>query len=175
MTQTKDSSLLKATFGAGCFWCVEAVFQKLKGVHSVESGYMGGQTNNPNYSEVCSGMSGHAEVTQIHFDPSVITYEILLNWFWRSHDPTTLNRQGADVGTQYRSVVFYHDWVQRDSAEVSKKEAQKQFSESIVTEITAASTFYRAEVYHQNYYSLNPEVAYCKMVINPKLEKLGLG
>lgn len=175
MTQTKDSSLLKATFGAGCFWCVEAVFQKLKGVHSVESGYMGGQTDNPNYSEVCSGMSGHAEVTQIQFDSSIISYEILLNWFWRSHDPTTLNRQGADSGTQYRSAVFYHDCVQRDSAEVSKKEAQKQFAGPIVTEITAASTFFRAEDYHQNYYSLNPEVAYCKMVINPKLEKLGLG
>ncbi len=175
MIQSKDSSLLKATFGAGCFWCVEAVFQKLKGVHSVESGYMGGQTDNPNYSEVCSGMSGHAEVTQIHFDSSIISYEILLNWFWHSHDPTTLNRQGADSGTQYRSAVFYHDWVQRDSAEVSKKEAQNKFAEPIVTEITAASTFYRAEDYHQNYYSLNPGVAYCKMVINPKLEKLGLG
>ena len=174
MAQTKDFSLLKATFGAGCFWCVEAVFEKLKGIHSVESGYMGGQTDNPKYDEVCSGLSGHAEVIQIHFDSSVISYEILLNWFWRSHDPTTLNRQGADSGTQYRSVVFYHGRTQRDAAEVSKKDAQKQFTRSIVTEITEASTFYPAEDYHQDYYNLNPRAAYCQMVINPKLEKLGL-
>ena len=174
MTQTQDFSLTKATFGAGCFWCVEAVFLKLKGIRSVVSGYMGGDTDNPNYSEVCSGMSGHAEVIHIHFDSSVISYENLLEWFWRCHDPTTLNRQGADSGTQYRSAIFYHDQDQRNTAEISKKDANKQFSHPIVTEITAASTFYPAEDYHQDYYNLNPGAAYCQIVIHPKLVKLGL-
>ena len=174
MLQPHDFSLTKATFGAGCFWCVEAVFIKLKGIRSVVSGYMGGDTDNPNYNEVCSGMSGHAEVIHIHFDSSVISYENLLEWFWRSHDPTTLNRQGADSGTQYRSAIFYHDQDQRITAEISKKDANKQFSHPIVTEITAASTFYPAEDYHQDYYNLNPGAAYCQIVIQPKLVKLGL-
>ena len=174
MPQAQDFSLTKATFGAGCFWCVEAIFIKLKGVQSVESGYMGGHTDNPNYREVCSGMSGHAEVIHIHFDSSVICYEKLLEWFWRSHDPTTLNCQGADSGTQYRSAIFYHNQDQRISAEISKKDANKEFPQPIVTEITAASTFYPAEDYHQDYYNLNPGAAYCKVVIKPKLVKLGL-
>ena len=174
MQQPHDFSLTKATFGAGCFWCVEAVFIKLKGIRSVVSGYMGGDTDNPNYSEVCSGMSGHAEVIHIHFDSSLISYENLLEWFWRSHDPTTLNRQGADSGTQYRSAIFYHNQYQRNTAEISKKDANKQFPNPIVTEITAASTFYPAEDYHQDYYNLNPGAAYCQIVIQPKLVKLGL-
>ena len=170
----QDFSLAKATFGAGCFWCVEAVFIKLKGIQSVQSGYMGGDTDNPNYREVCSGLTGHAEVIHIRFDSSVIRYKDLLEWFWRSHDPTTLNRQGADSGTQYRSAIFYHDQDQRSAAEISKKDANKQFPHPIVTEITAASTFYPAEGYHQNYYNLNTNNAYCQLVIQPKLVKLGL-
>lgn len=163
-----------ATFGAGCFWCVEAVFESLKGVHSVKSGYMGGELDYPTYREVCSGTTGHAEVTQIHFDPMIISYDTLLDWLWRSHDPTTLNRQGADSGTQYRSAIFYHDEAQHLTAEASKSAAQMHFDAPIVTEITKASTFYCAEDYHQDYYRLNPSAAYCRMVIRPKLKKLNL-
>lgn len=169
-----DQNLSIATFGAGCFWCVEAVFEQLKGVHAVESGYMGGETDNPSYREVCSGTSGHAEVTQIHFEPEIIRFETLLDWLWRSHDPTTLNRQGADSGTQYRSAIFYHDEGQREIAEASKSAAQVNFTSPIVTEITAASTFYPAEDYHQDYYRLNGTAPYCQMVIRPKLAKLNL-
>lgn len=172
--KNQTNSLSIATFGAGCFWCVEAVFEKLEGVQAVESGYMGGEIDNPTYREVCSGSTGHAEVTQIHYDPEVITFETLLDWLWRSHDPTTLNRQGADSGTQYRSAIFYHDEAQRQAAEVSKAKAQKHFDDPIVTEITAASTYYRAEVYHQDYYRLNSGAPYCQMVIRPKLAKLNL-
>ena len=163
-----------ATFGAGCFWCVEAVFQDLAGVIEVKSGYMGGHTENPTYEVICTGQSGHAEVTQIHFDPAAITYEALLSWLWRSHDPTTLNRQGGDRGTQYRSAVFYHNEKQQELAEASKQAAQADFSSPIVTEITTASTFYEAEDYHQNYYRLNNKAPYCQMVIQPKLKKLEL-
>ncbi len=169
-----DMNLSIATFGAGCFWCVEAVFENLKGVHAVESGYMGGQIDSPTYREVCTGTTGHAEVTQIHYDPSVICYETLLDWLWRSHDPTTLNRQGADSGTQYRSAIFYHDTAQREAAEASKATAQKHFAAPIVTEISEASTFYPAEDTHQDYYRLNPGAPYCQMVIRPKLQKLDL-
>ena len=163
-----------ATFGAGCFWCVEAVFEQLDGVHAVESGYMGGEVQDPTYREICSGNSGHAEVTQIHYDPKIVSFETLLDWLWRSHDPTTLNRQGADIGTQYRSAIFYHNEAQREAAEASKVVAQKDFTTPIVTEITAATTYYPAEDYHQDYYRLNPNAPYCQIVIRPKLEKLAL-
>jgi len=169
-----DDNLSTATFGAGCFWCVEAVFERLDGVHSVESGYMGGSVENPSYREVCSGATGHAEVVQIQFDPEVIPYEVLLDWFWRSHDPTTLNRQGADSGTQYRSVIFYHNPGQRAAIEASRIQAQKKFTDPIVTEVAEAETFYPAEAYHQDYYRLNPGAPYCQMLIGPKLRKLEL-
>lgn len=174
MDKKNNSKRSVATFGAGCFWCVEAVFEKLEGVHAVESGYMGGDVSDPSYREVCSGTTGHAEVVQIHYDPEVISFETLLDWLWRSHDPTTLNRQGADSGTQYRSAIFYHDEAQREAAEASKAAAQAHFSAPIVTEITEASTFYPAEDYHQDYYRLNPGAPYCQMLIGPKLRKLEL-
>ena len=163
-----------ATFGAGCFWCVEAVFEQLDGVHAVESGYMGGEVQDPTYREICSGTTGHAEITQIHYDPEIVSYETLLDWLWRSHDPSTLNRQGADIGTQYRSAIFYHNEAQRKAAVASRAAAQKDFFAPIVTEITAASIYYPAEDYHQDYYRLNPNAPYCQIVIRPKLEKLAL-
>jgi peptide-methionine (S)-S-oxide reductase len=162
----------KATFGAGCFWCVEAMFEKLDGVQSVVSGYSGGTKRNPSYEEVCTGTTGHAEVAQITFDPMKISYERLLEMFWKSHDPTTLNRQGADVGEQYRSAIFYHDEKQREAAERSKLEAQKMFENPIVTEIQPLKEFYPAENYHQDYYRNNPNAPYCRLVIAPKLHKL---
>lgn len=174
LTEEEKSSLETVTFGAGCFWCVEAVFENLDGVKTVESGYMGGHTKDPTYREVSSGETGHAEVTRIYFDPAVISYDTLLDWLWRSHDPTTLNRQGADVGTQYRSAVFTHSEEQRMVAEASKAAAQSMFDAPIVTEITPASTFYMAEDYHQNYYKENKSAPYCQMVIHPKLKKLDL-
>lgn len=164
--------LEKATFGGGCFWCVEAVFERVEGVHTVVSGYAGGTQENPTYEDVCTGQSGHAEVVQITFDPAKVTYEQLLDLFWSAHDPTTLNRQGADVGTQYRSVIFTHSDVQRAAAERSKKEAQKQFSNPIVTEIAPLTKFYEAENYHQDYFDKNRTAAYCTFVIAPKLKKL---
>jgi peptide-methionine (S)-S-oxide reductase len=164
----------KATFGAGCFWCVEAVFERLPGVQSVVAGYAGGTKANPTYEEVCSGTTGHAEVAQITFDPSKISYAQLLQMFWQSHDPTTLNRQGADVGTQYRSVIFYHDEQQRVAAEASKVQAQKMFPDPIVTEIKPLARFYQAENYHQDYYRDNSSAPYCRIVIRPKLKKLKL-
>ena len=162
-----------ATFGNGCFWCTEAIFQQLKGVEKVESGYIGGKIKNPTYREVSSGLTGHAEAIQITYDPAVITFEELLEVFWKTHDPTTLNRQGADVGTQYRSAVFYHDEEQHKLAEEYKQklEAAQIWESKIVTEITAATEFYKAEDYHQNYYNLNKSQGYCQMVIVPKLEK----
>ena len=167
-------TLKLATFGAGCFWCVEAVFQQLKGVHSVTSGYMGGKTVSPTYEQVCSGRTGHAEVIQIEFDPSEITFTELLEVFWKTHDPTTLNRQGADIGTQYRSAVFYHDESQREIAEQlkSKLNTEGAFPKPVVTEIVEASEMYVAEQYHQNYFNLNQGNPYCQAVIPPKLEKL---
>ena len=162
-----------ATFGAGCFWCVEAVFQELNGVLSVESGYMGGKSPNPTYREVSSGQSGHAEVTQVTFDPTIISFEELLEVLWTTHDPTTLNRQGADVGTQYRSAVFYHNEDQKIKAERSKAEvATLLWTNPIVTEIVPATDFYVAETYHQDYYANNPNAGYCRIVINPKIEKV---
>lgn len=161
------------TLGAGCFWCVEAVFSELKGVHSVTSGYMGGHVKNPSYKEVCNGTTGHAEVAQLVFDPAQVSLTEILEVFWQTHDPTTLNRQGADVGTQYRSAIFFHDNDQRALAEDLKKKLDSSgaFRAPIVTEITAASIFYKAEDYHQDYYALNGSQGYCQMVIRPKLEK----
>ena len=163
-----------ATFGAGCYWCVEAVLEQLDGVKDVTSGFMGGTVDNPTYSAVCSGSTGHAEVVQVRFDPQAISYEQLLAWFWRLHDPTTLNRQGNDVGTQYRSAIFYHSDAQRLAAEQSKTAASAEFDDAIVTEITAASTYYEADSEHQDYYRQNREQGYCRHVIAPKLEKLKL-
>lgn len=161
-----------AVFGAGCFWCVEAIFQRLKGVQSIKSGYTGGTVPNPTYKEVCNGTTGHAEVARIIFDPDTISYETLLEVFWTTHDPTTLNRQGADVGTQYRSAVFYLNEDQKNTAVKSKAETATQIWDgTIVTEITPLGEFYSAEDYHQNYYNQNSEQSYCKLVINPKLEK----
>lgn len=174
MTTEKTTQTETATFGAGCFWCVEAVFEQLDGVTDVKSGYMGGHVKKPTYEAICTGQSGHAEVTQIHYDPSKISYEVLLSWLWRSHNPTTLNQQGADKGTQYRSAIFYHSTVQQTIAEKSKQTAQANFDSPIVTEITASSTFYEAEEYHQDYYRLNKTAPYCQMVIHPKLKKLEL-
>ena len=162
-----------ATFGGGCFWCTEAVFQNVNGVHKVESGYEGGKVKNPTYKEVCSGLTGHAEVIQISYDPAVITFPELLEIFWSTHDPTTLNRQGADVGSQYRSVIFFHTPEQKDQAIEYKERLDKSgaFDAPIVTEISPANVFYKAEDYHQNYYNLNGQAPYCSYVIQPKLEK----
>ena len=162
-----------ATLGAGCFWCVEAIFQDVEGVHEVISGYAGGTVDNPTYQQVCSETTGHAEVLQIRFQPEVISFEELLFVFWRTHDPTTLNQQGADVGTQYRSVVFYHNEQQKAIAERLKKEtdASGLWSNPIVTEIELLRDFYPAEAYHQNYYLLNPHQPYCQLVIHPKAKK----
>ncbi|MEK7671079.1 MAG: peptide-methionine (S)-S-oxide reductase MsrA [Bacteroidota bacterium] len=170
----ETSRLEKATFGAGCFWCVEAVFQRIDGVKSVVPGYAGGTKQNPTYKEVCTGTTGHAEVAQITFDPSKVSFEKLLEVFWHAHDPTTMNRQGADVGTQYRSVLFYHDEKQKAIAEKSKKDAQKDFDDPIVTEIQQLTKFYEAEDYHHNYYNDNKLQPYCQFVIKPKLKNLGL-
>ena len=168
------SQLEKATFGAGCFWCVEAVFERLEGVKLVVAGYAGGTKPNPTYEDVCTGRTGHAEVAQISYDPVLVSYETLLEWLWKSHDPTTLNRQGADAGTQYRSAIFYHDEQQKAAAEKSKSAAQKMFDDPIVTEIQPLTQFYEAENYHQDYYKHNPNAPYCLFVIRPKLKKLKL-
>jgi peptide-methionine (S)-S-oxide reductase len=161
-----------ATLGAGCFWCVEAIFQDLKGVVRVESGYAGGQVDNPTYEAVCSGRTGHAEVIDVHFDPAVISYREILEVFFKTHDPTTLNRQGADSGTQYRSAIFYHSPEQKATAEAVKETAAAWWNDPIVTEITPLEKFYPAEKYHQNYYRNNPYNSYCSFVIAPKLRKL---
>ena len=162
-----------ATFGAGCFWCVEAIFQELEGVQSVVSGYAGGHVKNPSYKEVCTGRTGHAEVAQIVFNPDVISFVELLEVFWQTHDPTTLNRQGADVGTQYRSVVFYHNEEQREQAEFYKKKLNESgaFNNPVITEISLLEDYYPAEDYHQNYFNENADAPYCSAVIRPKLEK----
>lgn len=169
----KMTNIEIANFGAGCFWCVEAVFLQAKGVEKVESGYMGGQTKNPTYKEVCTGNTGHAEIIQVTFNPQIISFEELLEIFWQTHDPTTLNRQGNDSGTQYRSVVFYTNETQKQLAETYKKKLDSSgaFSKPIVTEISAASVFYKAEDYHQDYYNLNGSQPYCYFVIKPKVEK----
>lgn len=165
----------KVTFAGGCFWCIEAVFEEVDGVIDVVSGYSGGFKKNPTYEEVCTGNTGHAECVQITFDPEKISYIELLNIFWKIHDPTTLNRQGADIGTQYRSAIFYHSEQQRIAAEKSKDEIAKYFKDKIVTEIVPFKIFYKAEEYHQDYYKKNPEAAYCKFVIAPKVQKFKSG
>ena len=163
-----------ATLGGGCFWCVEAVFQRIEGVLSVKPGYAGGDIKNPTYKQICTGKTGHAEVAKIEFDSDKITYSQILNIFWQSHDPTTLNRQGNDVGTQYRSVIFFHDESQREIAEKSKIDADKSgyWDNKIVTEITLLNNYYDAEDYHDDYYNNNPNQPYCLFVIKPKLDKL---
>ena len=164
------------TLGAGCFWCVEAVYQRIDGITKVTSGYMGGSVPNPTYKQICTGRTGHAEVVKVEFDPAKITLEKVLAVFWKAHDPTTLNRQGADIGTQYRSAIFYHSDADKAVAQKSMKAANAsgEFRNPIVTEITKASTFYKAEEYHQNYFNLNANAPYCRAVIWPKLRKLGL-
>ncbi len=162
-----------ATFGTGCYWCTEAQFQQLKGVEQVASGFSGGNVANPTYEQVCNGNTGHAEVISINYDPSVISYDDLMEAFWSSHDPTTLNRQGNDIGTQYRSVIFYHNDEQKQKAEAWKKKlaSEKIWRNPIVTEIVPFTAFYKAEDYHQNYFNKNGEQSYCHFVIRPKLDK----
>jgi peptide-methionine (S)-S-oxide reductase len=169
-----DSTFDIATFANGCFWCSEAIFKRLRGVKSVLPGYSGGLVKNPTYDEVCTGKTGHAESIQIKFDPKVISFERILDVFWHTHDPTTLNRQGSDVGTQYRSAIFYHNQKQKESAEKSKKELEKEgvYKGSIVTEISPFSNFYVAEDYHKNYYDNNQDAPYCSFIIDPKVRKL---
>lgn len=171
--QLNKKSMEKATFGAGCFWCVEAVFQQLDGVDTVISGYSGGGTKNPTYKEVTGGQTGHAEVIQLSYDPERVSYDELLEVFWKTHDPTTLNRQGNDVGTQYRSAIFYHNDEQKNKAEQYKKALDESgaWEDPIVTEIVKFEAFYPAEDYHQNFYNLNRAQPYCTFVIQPKLEK----
>ncbi|HEX2994294.1 MAG TPA: peptide-methionine (S)-S-oxide reductase MsrA [Anaerolineales bacterium] len=168
-----NTNLQTATLAGGCFWCLEAVYDELKGVHSVESGYAGGQVDNPSYREVCTGTTGHAEVVQVRFDPNVISYRDLLNVFFTIHDPTTLNRQGADIGTQYRSAIFYHDEEQKKIAEETIKDlnAQKVWDNPIVTEVTKFEKFFQAEDYHQEYFANNPYQPYCQVVVAPKVSK----
>ena len=167
-----NKSLQLATVGGGCFWCTEAIFKETKGVEKVVSGYSGGNApGKPTYREVCSGLTGHAEVVQITFNENIISFKDILTIFMTTHDPTTLNRQGADVGTQYRSVIFYHDAAQRKTAEEVIKEVSKLFDNSIVTEISPLDVFYDAEDYHQDYYRDNKEQSYCNFVITPKLAK----
>jgi peptide-methionine (S)-S-oxide reductase len=170
----KNNELEIATLGAGCFWCVEAVFQQLEGVEEVVSGYMGGQIKNPSYKEVCTGRTGHAEVIQLKFNSQVISFEEILSVFFQTHDPTTKNRQGNDVGTQYRSAIFYHSVTQKELAEetIEKLNTQNVFEKPVVTEVAEASVFYKAEDYHQDYYNNNNDQPYCSWVIKPKLEKL---
>lgn len=163
----------KITLGAGCFWCVEAIYKELKGVEKVEPGYSGGKIANPTYREVCSGLTGHAEVIQLEYDESIIDFKEILEVFFKTHDPTTLNRQGADVGTQYRSAIFYHNENQKEVAEkvISELENSSVFDNPVVTEVTEFTAFYPAEEYHKNYYKNNPEEGYCRMVVRPKVEK----
>lgn len=171
--ENKDSKYETVTLGAGCFWCVEAIFERLEGVMDVTSGYSGGRISNPTYREVTSGRTGHAEVIQVNYDPDILPFARLLEIFFMTHDPTTLNRQGADVGTQYRSAIFYHTDHQKRTAEEVKALLEKEniWADPVVTEITPFTAFYKAEDYHQEYYRNNPEQGYCRMVIAPKMEK----
>ena len=171
--QKMNDQMALATFGNGCFWCTEAIFQQLKGVESVYPGYIGGHVKNPTYAEVCTGNTGHAEAIQIQYDPNVISYRELLDVFFYTHDPTTLNRQGNDIGTQYRSAIFFHDEEQKAEAEkiISQLTAEKVYDDPIVTEVTPYDVFYMAEDYHKNYYLNNKNQGYCRAVINPKLDK----
>ena len=172
MNDTKSSSHVEtAVFGGGCFWCLDAQFKLVNGVKSVVSGYAGGTTKNPTYEQVCTETTGHAEVIQVEFDPAVVTYADLLRKFFHAHDPTTLNRQGPDVGTSYRSIILYRDANQKAVAEAVKNEAQKDWPDPIVTEIVPLQAFYRAEDYHQDYFAKNPTQGYCRMVVAPKVKK----
>lgn len=173
LVMEKNENLQTATFAGGCFWCTEAVFQELQGVEKVTSGYIGGHEPNPTYESVCAGQTGHAEAIQILYSPELVSFESLLEVFFKTHDPTTLNRQGNDIGTQYRSAIFYHTPEQKTAAEeiIGELNAAEVFSQPIVTEVTAATIWYPAEDYHQDYYSQNPNQGYCAMVITPKLEK----
>ncbi|SOD96837.1 peptide-methionine (S)-S-oxide reductase [Spirosoma fluviale] len=173
MNTDQSANLAKATFGTGCFWCTEALYESLDGVFGAVSGYEGGQKPNPTYKEVCTGTTGHAECVEVTYDPAKITYQELLEAFFRSHDPTSLNRQGEDVGTQYRSVIFYHNDEQKELAEMAKTELDKSgaYDRPIVTEISPAETFYEAEAYHQSYFANNPNQGYCAFVIAPKVDK----
>lgn len=173
---SEKKEMEKATLGAGCFWCIEAVLDRINGIESAVSGYIGGDIENPTYEQICTGTTNHAEVVEVTFDPNVISFEKLMDVFWQLHDPTTLNRQGFDVGTQYRSAIFYHTDEQRKVAEASKKkwDASGTWPNPIVTEITAASVFYPAEVYHQDFFGKNPNNRYCRVNILPKFKKLGL-
>ena len=171
--QETATELQLATFGSGCFWCTEAILDSLEGVERAVSGYMGGEVPNPTYRDICTGLTGHAEVVQVKYDPKIVSYADLLNIFWKTHDPTTLNRQGYDVGTQYRSVVFFHNEEQQALAEYYKQQLDSAgaFDDPIVTEISKASKFYEAEKYHQDYFALNPSDRYCQAVIVPKMGK----
>ncbi len=172
MTQT-NQNLAVATLGGGCFWCLEAVYDDMRGIYSVVSGYTGGQMANPTYEQICTGRTGHAEVVQVTYDPDVVSYRDLLEVFFTIHDPTTLNRQGGDVGTQYRSAIFYHDEAQKETAEslIAELERAKVWDNPIVTEVTPLATFYAAEAYHQDYYANNAYQPYCQFVVQPKLAK----
>lgn len=174
MTEATNTNVIDtATFGAGCFWCVEAIFKEMKGVVKVTSGYSGGEVKNPSYKDVCTGLTGHAEVCQIIFNPSEVSFKELLEAFWQTHDPTTINRQGGDAGTQYRSVIFYHNEQQKQLAEKYKDELNKSgaFSKPIVTAIDPFINFYAAEDYHQNYFNQNGDAPYCQSIIKPKVDK----
>jgi peptide-methionine (S)-S-oxide reductase len=173
LAQQTEKNLEQATFGAGCFWCVEAVYEIVEGIEKVESGYSGGHVENPSYNEVTSGKTGHAEVARLHFDPEVISYEELLEVLWHTHNPTTLNRQGNDVGPQYRSAIFYHNEEQKEIAERSLKKTDESdlWEDPIVTEIEPLENYYVAENYHQNYFENNPNAGYCSVVIAPKIAK----
>ena len=174
---TSENHNETATFAGGCFWCTEAVFKRLEGVDSVVSGYTGGERGNPSYEQVSTGATGHAEAIQIQFDPNIISYDKLLDVFFATHDPTTLNQQGADIGTQYRSAIFYHSAKQKSAAEkkISNLEKGGKYSDPIVTELTPFSNFYQAEDYHKDYYDKNNSAPYCKLVIDPKIQKLMKG
>ncbi len=169
---SEDPTFPSIVLGGGCFWCVETLYQRHQGVRSAQSGYAGGQLPNPTYEQVCGGQTGHAEVVKVVFDPSATNLEALLGFFWEAHDPTTLNRQGEDVGTQYRSVIFYQDETQKRLAEASRAAAAARFSDPIVTTIEPLDTFYPAEAYHEDYFNRNPQVPYCQFVIAPKVAKL---
>jgi peptide-methionine (S)-S-oxide reductase len=173
-SRAADADTARATFGGGCFWCTEAVYAQLKGVKKVTSGYIGGSVPNPTYKDVCTGLTGHAEAVDIEYDPSQVTYQQLLEVFFSTHDPTTKNRQGADVGTQYRSGVFYHDDEQKRIAEevIAKLDQARAFSRPIVTEVTKATTFYPAEDYHQDYFANNQAQPYCRAIVAPKVDKV---
>ena len=173
-TKPVDSKNQFALIGGGCFWCTEAVFEQIDGIMSVISGYAGGQTKNPTYKDICTGKTGHAEVIKIQFDPKIVSFSQILEIFGNAHDPTTLNRQGADVGTQYRSTIMFYDEKQKKEAELWKEKLTSKLVDSVVTEIVPAPKFYPAEEYHQDYYAKNPEQGYCSFVIRPKLKKLGL-